>query len=225
MALKQNNGLQAPDGSYYVVSTDGSGNLVSGGTPVLAAGDNVIGRVKVTDGTNVSAVKAASTAPIATDPALVTTLSPNSPGIVTLGQTTKSASVPVTIASDQGNTPVVLSSQYPSGATAITASTTGTTAATVATLAGTAGKTTYISGFTITADATAALAGAATVAGTISGSLNYIQSVGSATSAQQLTQSFRPAIPASATNTAITVTSAAAGTGGNTAVTAWGYQL
>lgn len=170
------------------------------------------------------AVKPASTAPISTDPALVTTLSPNSPGIVTLGQTTKSVSVPVTIASDQGSLGA-FSSSYPSGATPLTSSTTGTTAATVATLAGTSGKTTYICGFCITADATAALSGAATVAGTISGSLNYIQSVGTATSAQALQQNYNPPIPASATNTAITVTSAAAGTGGNTAVTAWGYQL
>lgn len=116
-------------------------------------------------------------------------------------------------------------SPFPSGATPITASATGTTASTVATLAAASGKTTYISGFTITADATAAIAGAATVAGTITGSLNYIQSVGTATVAQQLTQAFNPAIPASATNTAITITSAAAGVGGNTAVTAWGYQL
>lgn len=140
------------------------------------------------------------------------------------GQATMANSAPVVLASNQTALPITLT-PYPTGATPITSSTTGTTAATVATLAGTSGKTTYLSGFTISADATSALAGAATVAGTISGSLNYIQSVGSATSAQLLSQSFSPAIPASATNTAITVTSAAAGIGGNTAVTAWGYQL
>lgn len=154
------------------------------------------------------------------------------------GQATAANSAPVVIASNQTAIPVTLTSTtitgtvatasaspYPSGATAITTSATGTTAATVATLAATSGKTTYISGFTITADATAAVAGSATVAGTITGSLNYIQSVGTATVAQQLTQAFSPAIPASATNTVITITSAAAGVGGNTAVTAWGYQL
>lgn len=216
MTVKQNqNSLQAPDGSYYTTLTDGAGNLIAGG----GSG----GLVTIGDGTTSPvAVKPASTAPVATDIALVTTLSPNSPGIVQLGQTVKAASVPMTLASDQGN---IFISPYPSGATPITGSTIGTTAATVATLAGAAAKTTYLCGFTITADATAALAGAATVAGTISGSLNYIQSVGAATSAQQLTQTFQPPIPASAVNTAITVTSAAAGTGGNTAVTAWGYQL
>lgn len=218
MTTKQIPGsLSAPDGSHYVTLTDGAGNL----SPASGGGGG--GLVTIGDGiTSPVAVKPASTSPLATDNSLVMTISPNSPGLVTLGQTTKSLSVPMTIASDQGN---IFISPYPSNATPITGSTIGTTAATVATLAGAASKTTYICGFTITADATAALAGAATVAGTISGSLNYIQSVGAATSAQQLTQSFIPPIPASATNTAITVTSAAAGTGGNTAVTAWGYQL
>lgn len=131
----------------------------------------------------------------------------------------------VTLTDGAGNLSPVLSSAYPPSATPITASTTGTTAATVATLAATSGKTTYISGFTVTATATAAVAGAATVAGTVTGSLNYFQGVGTAAAPQTLTQSFNPAIPASTTNTAITITSAAAGVGGNTAVTAWGYQL
>jgi hypothetical protein len=46
--------------------------------PALPTGTNTIGSVKLTDGTNVPAVKAASTAPAATDPALVVTISPNS---------------------------------------------------------------------------------------------------------------------------------------------------
>lgn len=44
---------------------------------VLAAGSNLIGLFKLTDGTNTAAVKAASTAAAATDPALVVTISPN----------------------------------------------------------------------------------------------------------------------------------------------------
>jgi hypothetical protein len=55
-------------------------------------------------GSQCAAVKPASTAAVATDPALVTQLNPNSPGIVALGQTTKSASVPVALASDQVGT-------------------------------------------------------------------------------------------------------------------------
>lgn len=182
-------------------------------------------KVEPWDGTNTITVKAASTAPVATDTSQVVALNPNSPGVVALGQATKSASVPVTIANDQGTTIVALSSQYPNGATALTSSTTGTTGATTTTLAGVSNKTTFVCGFTITSDATAALAGTATVTGTISGTLSFIQNVGGATAAGILTQPFSPCIPASATNTGIAINSVAAGTGGNTAVTAWGYQL
>ncbi len=114
---------------------------------------------------------------------------------------------------------------YPLGATAITASGTGTTAATAATLAGTSGKTTYICGFAIGADATAATAVAATVAGTITATMNYRQGVGLTPAVVALNQTFSPCVPASATNTGIVVTSGAAGSGGNTSVSAWGFQL
>lgn len=141
------------------------------------------------------------------------------------------ASFPVTGAFFQATQPVSgtvtagFNSQYPSGATPLTISATGTTAATTATLAGTSSKTTYICGFTISADATTAVAAAATVTGTISGTLNYIQNVGAATAAGILTQNFNPCIPASAQNTGIAIISAAAGIAGNTAVNGWGYQL
>lgn len=171
-------------------------------------------------------VKAASTAPIATDPALVTSISPNSAGIVSLGQATKSSSIPVTIASDQGSLGA-FANQYPSGATPIIATGTGTTAATTATLAGAAGKTTYIVGFSITADATSLTTGTASVTGlTGTGTLNFIQTVSAvASGASALNINFPLAIPASSVNTAIVVTSAAAGTLGNTVVSVWGYQL
>ncbi len=172
------------------------------------------------------AIKAASTAPIATDPALVTTLSPNSPGIVTLGQAVKNSSVPVTMASDQGALGA-LTQQLPSGAVFITASATGTTGATTATLAGTSGKTTYLLGFSIRATATAAAVGNATVTGTISGTLNFTQfSQAASTGLVPLEPNLGSiAIPASAANTAIAIVSAAPGTGGVVSVTAWGYQL
>lgn len=124
-----------------------------------------------------------------------------------------------------GSSIPALSSQYPASATAITASNTGTVAATAATLVGAVGKTTYVCGFSITSDATAGLAGTATVAGVITGTMTYIQGVGAAPSVASLNQTFSPCIPASAVNTSIVVTSAAAGTGGSTAVNAWGYQL
>lgn len=120
---------------------------------------------------------------------------------------------------------MVNASLYPSGATAITASTTGTTAATTATLAGTANKTTYICGFSIRANATAAATGNATVTGTISGTLNFTQWTAPLASGIGLNeQNFSPCIPASATNTGIAVISAAPGSGGVVSSTAWGYQ-
>lgn len=45
----------------------------------IPAGDNVVGRYKLTDGTSVAAVKAASTAAVAADPSAVVAFSPNSP--------------------------------------------------------------------------------------------------------------------------------------------------
>lgn len=199
---------------------------------------------KITDATNgPAAVKPASTAAAATDPGLVVDISPN--GINPNGSTTSVLSAPVVIASDQapvavkgsgpaavsGAVPFTLSSQYPTNATtttptAVTATATGTTGATAATLAAVAGVTNFVCGFTITADATALAVGTATLSGTVSGSLNYLQTILAATSGTSvLPQNFNPCIPASAANTAITITSAAAGTGGNTIVNIWGYRL
>lgn len=118
----------------------------------------------------------------------------------------------------------VQTSPVPQVVTPVTISATGTTAATVATLAAVATKTTYLCGFSITSDATAGLAGNATVVGTITGTMTYIQGVGVAPAVAALTQTYNPCIPASAINTTIVITSAAAGVGGGTAVNAWGYQ-
>ena len=60
---------------------------------------------KITDGTNTANVKAASTAPLATDPALVVSISPNS--INPNGQAVMASSAPVVIASNQSNLPVI----------------------------------------------------------------------------------------------------------------------
>lgn len=113
---------------------------------------------------------------------------------------------------------------FPTAATAITISATGTTGATAAALPAASSKTTYVCGFSITSDAVAGLSGNATVAGVITGTMTYIQGVGVAPAVASTTQNFNPCIPSSTTNTAITITSAAAGTGGTTAVNAWGYQ-
>lgn len=116
---------------------------------------------------------------------------------------------------------------FPSGSTPITASATGTTAATTATLAGVSGKTTYLCGFSIRANATAAATGNATVTGTITGTLNFTQWTAPLASGVGVTEpAIGPAcIPASAANTGIAVISAAPGLGGTVSVSAWGYQL
>ena len=142
------------------------------------------------------------------------------------GQTTMLNSSPVVIASNQSTLPTGLVSQYPTGATPLTASATGTTAATTATLAGAVGKTTFVCGYSIRANASAAATGNATVTGTITGTLNFTQWTAPNASGIGINeQIFTPCVPASTTNTGIAVVSAAPGTGGVVSSTAWGYQL
>jgi hypothetical protein len=115
---------------------------------------------------------------------------------------------------------------YPPGAIAITGSATGTTASIAVTLAANATRFTYVCGYKLTADATAATEGNATITGTVTGTLTFRQSVANATNGTaEVRDEFTPCIPSSAVNTAITVNSVAAGTGGNAAGYAWGYQL
>lgn len=118
-------------------------------------------------------------------------------------------------------------SQYPAGATAITASATGTTGATTATLAGTSGKTTYICGYSIRANATAATNVTNTVTGVITATLSSIMGIPANTAGAIGVdeQIFSPCVPASATNTGIAIVSGAPGTGGLVSSKGWGYQL
>ena len=115
---------------------------------------------------------------------------------------------------------------YPDGAVPYTATATGTTAATTATLAGAASVTTYLCGFSIRANATAAATGNATVTGVVTATLNYTQwTAPLASGIGVVEQIFTPCIPASGTNQSIAVISAAPGSGGTVSVTAWGYKL
>ncbi len=112
------------------------------------------------------------------------------------------------------------------GGTFGTASATGTTAATTATLSGASSVTTYICGFSIRANATAAATGNATVTGTVTGTLNFTQWTAPLASGLGIAEMiFTPCVPASAVNTSIAVVSAAPGSGGVVSVTAWGYKL
>ena len=115
---------------------------------------------------------------------------------------------------------------YPATAVPITASATGTTGATTATLTNVSGHTTYICGFSIRANATAAATNNATVTGTITGTLNFTQWTAPLASGLGVTEEqFTPCVPASAVSTSIAVVSGAPGTGGVVSVTAWGYSI
>lgn len=148
-------------------------------------------------------------------------------GAVGMCLNTSNQAVPCSAANVQASPISGASPAFPTGSTPITASATGTTAATTATLTGVAGKTTYLCGLSIRANATAAATGNATVTGTISGTLNFTQWTAPLASGLGITEPpIGPAcIPASAANTGIAVVSAAPGAGGTVSVTAWGYRL
>jgi hypothetical protein len=75
------------------------GAVTQSGNWVLAAGSALIGVVKIGDGTNTAGVAPASTLALATQPAVVVALRPDT--VNANGQTTMSASAPVTLPSDQ----------------------------------------------------------------------------------------------------------------------------
>jgi len=118
---------------------------------------------------------------------------------------------------------------HPAGATPLAASS-GNVAnsSAAAALAASSGKRTYIAGFTATfAGATAGANAIVTVTGT-SSTLSFIVTAptGAAVAGTPLVVSFPYPIPASADNTAITVTMPALGSGNtHAAVTAYGFQL
>jgi hypothetical protein len=116
---------------------------------------------------------------------------------------------------------------YADGAIPLTATATGTTAATTATLAASgSGLKTYICGFSIRANATAAVTNNATLTGVVTATMNFTQWTAPLASGLGVTEMvFSPCIPSSATNTAINVVSGAPGSGGVVSVSAWGYQL
>jgi hypothetical protein len=107
--------------------------------------------------------------------------------------------------------------------TAITGNASGTTGAVVGTLAAAAGKTTYLCGFDVSAIGGTAAVGPIVVAGLIGGSMTFQMS--SSAAGVTLSREFSPCIPASALNTAITVTTTANGTATAVNVNSHGNQL
>lgn len=107
----------------------------------------------------------------------------------------------------------------------ITASVTATTGSFNASLAAVSGRTNYICGFVITSGGTTSAAVVnATVSGTVSGTMNYSY-VFPSSGQGILGVAFPQCIVASGSNTAITVTVPAGGTGTTAALSVWGYQL
>ena len=109
-------------------------------------------------------------------------------------------------------------SGVPTGAI-ITGNAAGTTAAVTGTLAAVANKTTYICGFAVSSTGTATIS-PITVAGLVGSSMVFNNlSAG----AGLLQQAFYPCIPASAPNTAITISTTADGTATAVNVNSWGF--
>ena len=115
-------------------------------------------------------------------------------------------------------------SGVPTGAI-ITGNAAGSTGAVVGTLAAVANKTTYICGFNVSAIGGAATVGPITIAGLVGSSQVYQAPVnGTAPAPTVAAFTFYPCIPASAPNTAITVTTTANGTASAVDVNSWGFQ-
>lgn len=136
-------------------------------------------------------------------------------------------STPVTITTDLG-LPVIQLGGIPS--TQILNVTSGNVANAIATatMPAVATSTNYITGFDVTGSgATVGLVVVVTVAGLLGGSITFTYSFATGATAANTPLSIRfpSPIPASAINTAITVTCAASGAGGtNNVVNAYGYK-
>jgi len=144
----RNPGSGALAADAAIVVTDP--NAIAAINSPVPAGSNTIGGVKIVDtaGTNLATVKAASTAPVATDTSVVTALNPNSPGIITLGGATPANSVPVVGAGFTfGNMTTSTTTTFKSGAGVlhtVTINQLGTVASTVSIFDNTAGSGTSI---------------------------------------------------------------------------------
>lgn len=143
---------------------------------------------------------------------------PNS-GCVPVG---KSNPLPVTSTPSNPLSASLIGNGFPTSSTPITGNSAGTTGAVVGTLAAAAAKTTYICGFDVSSFGSIPNTAAVTVAGLVGGSMTYQFTAG--TTSTILTRSFNPCVPASAVNTAITITSPANTNATATDVNSWGYQ-
>jgi hypothetical protein len=112
----------------------------------------------------------------------------------------------------------------PTAAAPIQGNAAGTTGAVIGTLAAAAGKTTYICDFDVSALGTANIPGPVVVAGLLGGSKTYQMSTLATGVESHILKNFNPCLPASAVNTAITITTTAAAGGTAVDVNSSGYQ-
>ncbi len=202
--------------------TSGSGSLVAVGKAIATAAVAPVPCLNAT-AQNTNTYTTGSTSP--------TNCDVNSNLYVNLGKNNGTAGTPSTaVLSTQGVSggyplSVTTNNAYPYGITPVNATATGTTAATTATIAGSGGAAfTFLCGFSIRANATAAATGNATVTGATTATLNFTQWTAPLASGIGIVeQVFTPCLSSSAANTAIAVVSAAPGSGGTVSVTAWGY--
>ena len=111
---------------------------------------------------------------------------------------------------------------FPPASTPVGAVATGTTGSVVATMAATALVTNYLCEFDISAIGGTAAVGPIVVAGLVGGSRTY--QLSSLAAGVNFSKSFNPCLPASAINTAITITTTADGTATAVDVNASGYR-
>jgi hypothetical protein len=105
----------------------------------------------------------------------------------------------------------------------ITGNANGSTGAVVGTLAAVAAKTTFVCGFTVNAAGGTAAVGPIVLAGIVGSSMTF-QGFSSASGFAMNPMNFNPCLPASAPNTAITITTTADATATAVNVNSWGYQ-
>lgn len=203
-------------GTYNVIAIGRAGSAAPATQPVFAGQDT---SPWVCAGNKTNNFAAAGSTNVGVLPMLATAANPT---FTELNQTTGSVDL-------TGHTRVA-PAPYPSGATPVNGfSGNVANANAVATLANAASKTTYITGFEITASgATTGLPVTVTVVGTITGTLSYtfVAPAGVLVAAEPLVVEFPYPIPASTTNTAIVVTCPALGAGNtNATAVAHGFQL
>lgn len=226
-------GLYEDDGSMRVTLTGGAGTPLAAGQGSTTSGQSgILIQGAVTTASPTYTTGQTSPISLTTGGNVRTALFSNTGASIASGAGASSAGIRVAVATDAN----IGVSPYPWSATAGTTATpinafSGNVAAgsAVATLAGVASKTTYISGFQITASgATAALVVDATVTGLVSGTATYTFTfpAGVTVGATPLVVLFDPPVPASAANTAIVVTLPSGGAGAaHAAVNAQGFQL